>query len=238
MSELRRLDTVGQLAGIKLAEFAQRVNYCGRCDKAHNGTAWICSDCLDGYRRDVDVKRRQEAVASVPEAYRGCMFGLGGVLCPDLAARTVQAGSGAIRSVERSSAMMLTLHGPSGAGKTSLAVAKFLSLVDGPRSRVDMRGLFASAYDIGRARAIHPLGDGEAPLIAKALRVPLLLIDDLGAERQDMTGALGELVFDRLARGKRTIVTTGFDTAACIARYGSGIARRLFEGDSVKLGAA
>lgn len=88
--------------------------------------------------------------------------------------------------------------------------------------------LFVPAYDLAKARATARLGE-EAPIVTKALTATVLVVDDLGSEPNFPTSAVPEILHERHADGKQTIVTTGFSSDEIATRYGSGIARRLFE---------
>jgi hypothetical protein len=119
----------------------------------------------------------------------------------------------------------VTLFGPPGAGKTALAVALLRRELPAHPD-----ALFAAAHKLGKARAAHPLGEGEAPLVERALSCSLLVLDELGGETGHHSPTLGEIVYERHAQGRRTVVTTGLRGAEIVTRYGGGIARRLTEG--------
>ena len=128
--------------------------------------------------------------------------------------------------------------GAAGCGKTSLAVAMLRELYESA-SKPDAKpalirraegAMFASAYDLSKARARHPLGQGEAPLIDAAMRATTLVIDDLGSERDGFASAVTEVLYERHAECRTTWVTTWLDEAKARERYGDGISRRLFEG--------
>lgn len=222
------MDRIGKV--IELAGYAAkqpgsgpRMSRCEMCDELHHGTSYICPACMAKHRNGLRVKAQKRMVDSVPMAYRECRFGF---------ARLGFLTAAHIGAVRSSSSRGLAITGPAGAGKTTLAVAKLFDLFDG-----GMRScMFVSAPDLARARAIYPLGDGEAPLVGNALRATALIIDDLGKERQDIAGAVSDVIFARHAQGKKTIVTTGLGFDAARSRYDDGIARRLFEEDWVILG--
>lgn len=113
----------------------------------------------------------------------------------------------------------LTFWGPARSGKTSLAVACL---------RARGRGLFVSSSSLAVARAQYGLGEGEAPLVAKALRASLLLLDDLG-EEQLTNSPICDVLKERFRRSAPTWVTTGLVGAELGARYGQGIRERLTE---------
>lgn len=132
----------------------------------------------------------------------------------------------------------VVLAGAPGAGKTSLACAMLRELHDSaarddaPEALVRRAAgsLFVSAYDLSKARARHPLGQGEAPLVERAMNATTLVIDDLGSERDGFQSAVTEVLYERHAECRVTWVTTWLDVRQAEERYGGGIARRLFEG--------
>jgi DNA replication protein DnaC len=133
-------------------------------------------------------------------------------------------------AIERAKAAIdaerVVLTGPAGVGKTVLGTCLL-------RAMSTTRGATASfvdAYMLGSARAQHELGAGEAPAVASAMRMPLLLLDDLGGDRPTVQSPIADVIFERHQRMRSTIVTTGFDLEAIRAKYGDGVARRVFEG--------
>jgi DNA replication protein DnaC len=126
----------------------------------------------------------------------------------------------------------IVLVGPAGSGKTSLAIAMLRQAIESVpvtrRRRCTQR--FTSAYALNKARSMHPLGEGEAPLVAAAMNSELLVIDDLGAEIDRHGTAVSEVIYERHNDELPTWVTTGFSPKELADRYGGGIARRVFEG--------
>lgn len=120
----------------------------------------------------------------------------------------------------------VVLVGPSGAGKTSLATAMLRA-----STRWDRRWMPARA--LACARAAFGLGDGEPPLVERALACDLLLLDDLGSENRIPTSPVADVIAERHERLKATWVTTWMRENDVAQRYGEGIARRLFEGATV-----
>lgn len=123
--------------------------------------------------------------------------------------------------------------GPPGAGKTSLAIAMFRAAVLAGSAAGKSRYRYTSAHALAKARAGHPLGEGEAPLVEACLRSPLLLIDELGGEDTRYSSATAEVIYERHAEGRPTWVTSGVGPQELANRYGGGIARRIFEGAQV-----
>jgi DNA replication protein DnaC len=193
-----------------------------------DGGALRCADCCVRGQRASRVDAARE---SVPQRFRWAKLDdprLAKIVGP----RSLAAAHAAMSS-ER-----VALFGAPGSGKTSLACAMLRALHDGataegapePLIRRASRSLFVSAYDLSKARARHPLGQGEAPLIEAALTASVLVIDDLGSERDGFQSAVTEVLYERHAECRTTWVTTWLDVAQATARYGGGIARRLFEG--------
>lgn len=126
---------------------------------------------------------------------------------------------------------VVVLRGPPGSGKTSLAVAALRAVRDRPRRDGSTpRVAFADAHQLGTARIQHAAGHGEAPYVAAAIGAELLLLDDLGQERQTQNNAVPDVILQRHADDVPTWVTTGEDWPQLAAKYGGGVARRLREG--------
>ena len=118
----------------------------------------------------------------------------------------------------------VVLVGPTGSGKTSLAIACM---------RERRGALFVPAEVLDRARIEHKTGSGEAPIVARCMRVPLLVIDDIGQDKPTVVSATESVILERSREGLPTWVTTGLggtvaSVSAEIARaYNAGVARRL-----------
>ncbi|AKV03177.1 hypothetical protein AKJ09_09840 [Labilithrix luteola] len=122
--------------------------------------------------------------------------------------------------------------GDAGTGKTALAVAMMQAVLAAEvgTSTGRARHRFVSAHALAKARAGHPLGAGEAPLVVDALASPLLVIDELGGEDARFGSSVAEVIYERHARNRQTWITTGVATRLLGDRYGGGIARRITEG--------
>lgn len=167
-------------------------------------------------------RRRARFAAGVPEGYR---WALGDA--PFLPRARVGVEGWVEKAIQAARLRQVVLMGPAGSGKTSLAVRMLRCWYDDPSARGWM--LFVGAHALGTARIQHKAGAGEAPLIDSALRASLLVLDDLGAERDTANNAVPDVVFERHAENRPIWVTTGLTREQISARYGAGIARRLFE---------
>jgi len=143
---------------------------------------------------------------------------------PELASRVANPTATMVARASLRAARVVLLGG-AGAGKTSLACAMLHAIAQTTRGAC----VFAGAYWVAKARAEMPLGRGEAPIIDDAIAARCLLLDDLGLEQARSTG-VEEVIYERHAAGRQTIVTSGFSGKELAARYGDGIARRIFGG--------
>lgn len=153
---------------------------------------------------------------SIPKSYRWACHE-----APELRARvrSLDPGSTVRNIVDADNVVIL---GPAGAGKTSLGVAA-LQLLGRRESR------FVHAYRLGTARIQHSAGSGESALVDMAMTMPLVLLDDVGNERQTATNAVPDVIFERHAAGLATWYTTAFEPEDIARKYGDGVARRMFE---------
>ena len=185
---------------------------------------------------DIVARRRRDALrvfeSSLPAVYRWARLGH-----PLLAERVKLA---TIPS-EPPSAQRVVFMGPAGAGKTSLAVALLRAMLerelahatlssDDDAERIARRYRFAHTHRIGVAY----LGglEGAAELRA-AIRAPLLLLDDVGAESTVPSDAVPEVIAERHAEERATWITTGLSPKEIAERYGGGVARRVMENAAV-----
>lgn len=197
---------------------------CERC-----GTQTSRSPCWDCHTREDRITDAKEArvrwLASVPESFRWSTF-----TAPELAQRVrppraIDAARGLL------GASRVVLVGPAGHGKTSLAVAMMRAWL---ATRPDGGGgLFERAKRLATAPLEHPAGHGRSPIVERALRANLLVLDDLGADAPISTSSVPEVIDERHARGLTTWITMGFELDALAQRYGDGIARRISEGAKI-----
>jgi len=155
---------------------------------------------------------------TVPASYRWSRFS-----APELRQRVPAPALAWAQNAWRDDRMCLM--GASRAGKTSLAVAMLRRWA----SHASRPAAFVHAYRLAIARIMHPAGHGEPELVELAMRAPLVLIDDLGGERDHALSALPDVLVERHAENRPTWVTTGLTREQLVKRYGQGIVARVFE---------
>jgi DNA replication protein DnaC len=155
---------------------------------------------------------------TIPTYYRWARFS-----APELRPRVPAPALASAENAWRHDRVCLT--GAARTGKTSLAVAMLRRWV----SHANRPAAFVHAYRLGVARIMHPAGHGEPELVEFAMRAPLVLIDDLGGERDHALSALPDLLVERHAENRPTWVTTGLTREQLVKRYGLGIVARVFE---------
>ncbi len=195
---------------------------CDRCGRVGEGAR--CGACLDAEaareRASVAAQRQRAIAMTIPRSYQWAKLD-----APELAERV--RGNGAVRKARAAlDATWIVLRGSAGTGKTSLAVAMLRAW-----ARVYTVGdaAFVAAPKLAMARIQHSAGDGEPALVELAMRARLLVLDDLGSERDHRTSAVPDVIFERHAEGRATWITTGLTDEQLEARYGEGIARRVLE---------
>lgn len=212
------------------ARAARGVRIC-RCGAEMALSMRLCRACDERERREARERARERAIAdverSIPPVLRWARFD-----APELRQRVDP-----IRAIELAktalSAPSVVLVGDAGSGKSSLAVAMLRAHAE----RGD-RGIFVDSRALVRARVAHRMGEGEADLVSRAMRAPVLVLDELGAEigKGTAESVVAEVIHERHAWQRRTIYTTPFTAADLTARYGAGIVRRIVEGaDLIRL---
>lgn len=214
---------------------------CKRCERF----VCACGDFVDGRDtcdRCLDVQVNERAFKptrdSIPKHFHWALD----ARFEDLVAR-IQAPQSHIKAaIDRPPSGGMLLIGPTGSGKTSLVVAMLDSWV-----RADLparRGsLFVEAGWLSRARARHKLGADEAPLVTEAMRCPLLVLDDLGSEREDRDGCITDVLWERTNEDRPIWITSGLAAngnddrerltsfaESLSRRYDGGFARRVIQG--------
>lgn len=203
---------------------------CGVCGRDVGRNVWAHDECAEQQRQEALRRELADARASIPSDYAWATFDareIGERVKPRKACLvTAKAWADGVR--------MLTLTGPSGAGKTSLACAMLRATIDSGARGVET-SRFVRSWELAKARSEHALGRGEAPLVTLALRAHTLVIDELGEELRSSSRlvrgdtAIRDVLHERQAAGRRTIITTYLSRDEIAATYGAGIARRLDE---------
>jgi len=169
---------------------------------------------------EAKLERVRNMEASIPAEWRWATLE-----APDLPGR-VQPPS-AVEAARRAvAAPRIAILGPSGAGKTSLAVA----LLRARSSRQSGAAKFFHAFELGLARSRHRLGDGEAALVEDAMTIPIALLDSVGQDDSPRgIEAVRDVVLKRFADSKATIVTIDLSMDQVTSKFGDGFARRVLE---------
>lgn len=121
------------------------------------------------------------------------------------------------------------LRGPSGAGKTSLAVAIM-------RRRIEkgQRGRFVPTIDLRRAHADQVRDRESWKFVNDIVGKSLVLLDDIGFELAGGTAAaVCDMVYSRRGNSRTNIWTTAFSDEQLAQHYGDGTRRRLTESGRV-----
>lgn len=162
-----------------------------------------------------DIERREDTHGNIPDDFRWAKFK------DPMLRKRVKPESAVDRAMAIES-LPVVLVGKAGAGKTALGCA----LLRRFSKRLGMVGAYADAINLAYARRLHPLGEGEAPKVLQAMSAEVLFLDELGAE-EGIDQTIQQLV--RMRHRKPTIIATPHDAQTLLARYGTGIARRIFE---------
>lgn len=200
---------------------AAEVVRCASCraelpDDAHPGDR--CEPCATKLRQ----RRRLDAWAkAVPATV--CEVHLGAPWLVGLVGREV------VRDLEANEIPgVVTLLGPAGAGKTSLAAALSRRAVLGGKASAVTWTL---ADALARVPSSSRLGQGDP--LDPFVRAPLLVVDELGGEAPNLEHVVRGVLVARHQGGARTIVTSGLTLDELRARYDAGVMRRLVEGAAV-----
>jgi hypothetical protein len=179
-------------------------------------------EAADEKPEEFDIPRLRRSSASlersIPATYRWCHLG-----APELSERVYGPAVGIGKNACHQARVCLI--GTSRAGKTSLAVAMLRAWV----TKYERSAVFVPAHRLGVARLQHAAGHGEPELVATAMRAPLVLLDDVGSERDFPTNPIPDVIFERHAQDLPTWVTTGLTRDALVTRYGAGVVARMFE---------
>lgn len=228
MTEPSRLgdDLAAKIAALRSASAKRSASVRPRCSRCAAEPVQeygdTCQPCRDELRRDAGLLTPEEVI---PPIFAAADFSKPGFAAwfdapPEHLALFVPA----LKARQN-----VTVTGPAGAGKSSLAAA-ILRKYWRPKNR------WVGAEELALCYRSTPLGT-EPAMLEEAVRAPLAVLDDLGLEAEIREAAPTSMIFRRHQEQRPTIVTTGFDRRAIAARYGAGIARRLFDGCVIVLGA-
>lgn len=218
----------------------QRTSRCqwGECQKSADAGIY-CKACEVLAIRQTRAGLLGDAYGSLPKKYEWAKFGEN----PKEWAAYVSDRTGQPKAKRSLDKPRVTLAGKAGSGKTSLAIAMAHAILEPallkscevePWRRAE--GLrFVSAHDLASAAAESGLGE-KSPLVVAALAATVLIIDDLGASQKVHNDQVPRVIYDRDKDGLQTIVTVGLTTDEIKAIYGTGIVRRVFEGDVALIG--
>lgn len=137
----------------------------------------------------------------------------------------------------------LVASGGVGTGKTTWLTARLLdSLREDPRRRA----LWTSEQRLYRKAQLHGerRHSGRERVVQEAIDAGVLMLDDLGAARRDLTewqgGAIRDLLTERHLEGRPTLISTNLSIEAIEKQYGDHVASRIHEatGGVIDLGGA
>ncbi|MEO7032513.1 MAG: ATP-binding protein [Polyangiaceae bacterium] len=194
-----------------------------------------CSVCAE--RADREHEQRQHREALCEKVYRGFAtvpdWPWARIGDADFVARTRPKISTACQRYTPAVGNLVML-GPTGHGKTAGAIAIAHRLAGAALESEDaadvrrIAGLFwVSGHELANARRHHGLGEDDAPLIRRAMRSPLLIVDELGFEATHDQTVIPELLHHRYTARLLTIVTSGARDKDLAARYGAAPWRKL-----------
>ena len=154
-------------------------------------------------------------------AYRSARFGNQEL---SLRIRRAQAIEEAREAARKPAVVFL---GNTASGKSHLAAAalRYRTELDG---RTEGKWMI-SAVVLAGARARHPLGEGEAPMVHAAMTAELLVLDNVGSDLPLQTNPIADIMQVRYDSALPTWVTTWMTLDDMSTRYGEGVSRRVFE---------
>jgi hypothetical protein len=139
-----------------------------------------------------------------------------------IADATLKKFAGEPDAIKRSALLL----GPSKIGKSTTAALALRRALTAHGQKLDVRWYYARA--LAQAARQYPLGEGVCPEVERASKADLLILDDLGLERD--AAELVDVVHSRYETGLVTWTTSGLTMGELRERYGEALVRRLIEG--------
>lgn len=182
----------------------------GLIERTDKKGLWLSERCAC---QETEDREKRLAAAKIPARYVHCTIESFESAYPGAGASLKQAATMARRYIEdfpvNTHGKGLLFNGPTGAGKTHLSVAVMRALIE----QRGARALFVDWQELVEAlRQAVNKGRNVDELLGPAMRVEVLLIDDLGAGRPtEWTLELaGTLIGARYNRCLTTLATTNF----------------------------
>jgi DNA replication protein DnaC len=202
---------------------AASTNQCVECDERviNHGSRCETHEALwQAQQRTLGCP--QKTARALPTRYADATF-KGDVLAARV--RDKAAIAAAIAACGRTDIDRITLRGPSGVGKTTLACAIAMRVSYERR----IVGTFIRSSDLATARSTTRLG-AESDVVRQAFTCPLLVLDDFGVgDASAYSNAVPDVIAARYDARALTVVTTSVEEEAAALVYGAGTIRRIFE---------
>lgn len=205
-------------AGYLLEHSGPNGSWSSRCECPYHGFKWARLHMTDVEKRQ-DIQARLYA-AEIPARFRNWTFdsyplkGDNFNWCYDFANAGI-AGR-----------LSLVLMGPFGTGKTGLAISILRKHIEEHGGR----GLFANVATLfEEMKALFGKEGETSAYLQRATNVPLLILDDLGAEKPSdwVTSQLYHIINTRLANERPTVITTNLTEQGLIGQVGERTFERL-----------
>lgn len=197
--------------------------------------AWSAALAEDAARTDAAEKATQAALAGSPRILQ--RLGVPRQAVDALVAPGATVALGAAKAWWLSGRPVLLLLGGVGSGKTTAAawvLSKHLERVGAqPSGTTREPAMFSTAQELDGASGFR---QDFREWLERLCHCGLLVLDDLGTERlgDGEQGAIQRIVTQRIATGRRTVLTANLDAAAFRERYGERLADRIRESGQVK----
>lgn len=212
----------------------------GGCGLEVTRGSWTCPECLARVAKEEHSAALNKAWNTIPEGLRWSVSLTGPKV---LAAVTDHDALARAREIaaDLPAHPLVTLVGPQGAGKTTIACAlmrawmnRGRAMTDQPKERVRSRGTrFVRVEDILREHSSTRLG-GHVESLDIARNASVLVLDEVGRGK-DTFAVIADLLGERHGNRRPTILTTPHLTAETFAEFtgDGGFARRVFDDATV-----